>query len=151
MGARDVSAEDVWSLDEVLTDASIQGLAVEESYGPDKPVDGFGKLVISLEKRRMHLVNFNLMGGEKLDVRATILEQDFEITELERIDPQKIVMKGTNSWGYPFLASLSTIDGHLDFVLTIEGRGRRQIRNIGSKGLLLKKKHAPGVHLGVGD
>ena len=148
---KSVPAADQLTLDQVLADAAFQGLAVQESYGSGKPVDGIGKLVIDLEKRQMHLTSFNLMGENQFGAEATIINQNFEISEVERIDPQKIVMKGKNEWEYSFMASLSTIDGKLEFLLVVEGRGRREIRDINKEGRTLKKKYTPGVHLGLGD
>lgn len=139
------------TIEDVLAEAAVAGLAVQESHGPETPVEAFGTLVIDLKGGTMRLTNFSVIEGAQAGGDAAMATQDFELTTVEVVHPGNIVMRGKDDGGSRFMANLSTSDGRFDFLLVIEGGGGREIRNIGREGLALKAQYAPGVELGLGD
>lgn len=72
----------------------------------------------------------------------------YQIDSIDRIDENKIILKGKNDAGYDFIASLSILNKRIDFNILIEGRGRVEVKNIGTNGLAFKKKFLDKVWLG---
>ena len=128
----------VWASD-------IHGIAVE-TYLDGKFFDSIGKIAIDLKQNKMRGVSFNFYHG-----RAYITMEDYNIHKTTRVDYQKISFTGVTDVGYDFIAHCSISNDRLNFQCVIEGRGRVEIKNIGPKGIRLKKKYLDNLELGFSN
>ena len=92
----------------------------------------------------MTMVTFNFALHEP----GVVCLQDFNIENITKIDPQKVIIKGKNEYGYEYIASYSVINYRLDFNLVIEGRGRVEIRSLSKVGMKIKNKYLKHIELG---
>lgn len=124
----------------------IGGIAVE-TYLDGQFTGTIATVRISPDLKRIEKINFMFGRPGTPDLASTSVDH-FVIASVQKVDPQKYVFKGKNDFGYGFVASYSVIDRRFSFNLTIEGRGRVEVRQLGPRGLALKNKYLRHVDLG---
>ena len=129
--------------------AGIGGIAVE-TYLDGNFSGTVATLRIYRNLNRMEKINF--MFGPPGDPNLASVSVDrYVITSIEKADSQKYVFKGKTDAGYDFLASYSFVNKKFSFNLVVEGRGRVEVRQLGTKGRELKNRYLPNVHIGFTD
>ncbi len=123
---------------------NFSGVAIE-MYSDGNFAEAIGVVRIYPNAHKIEMVTFNF--SDNAD--ASIVTQNFSITEIDEVDTKKVVFKGFNDIGYPYVASYSIMnEDFVDFNLVIEGRGRVEFKNIGPSGLKIRDKYLKHINLG---
>jgi hypothetical protein len=135
-------------VDHIKAHATTLGIAVETYVNGEFREDA-GVLTINLETKKMRKVSFYF---KFLDIspkdKGLIFVKDFAIKKVIKLNPKKVVIKGTDDEGRRYGATYSLIDGKLDFNLVIEGRDKVETRNLSKAGKKIAKKYLKYINIG---
>jgi len=135
-------------VDHIKAHASTLGIAVETYVNGEFREDA-GVLIINLETKKMRKVSFHF---KFLDIspkdKGLIFVKDFTIKKVIKLNPKKVVIKGTDDDGRRYVANYSLINEKLDFNLVIEGRDRVEIKNLSKVGKKIAKKYLKYINIG---
>ncbi len=145
-GSSHVSAQWEDDVDKHLRIVGSMGIAVE-TYLDGQFRGTIATVRIYPDLKRIEKINY-MFGSPGSPELSSVSVDYFTISSVQKVDPQKYVFKGTNDWGYDFVASYSLIDRKFSFNLVIEGRGRVEVRQLGPRGLALKNRYLRHVDLG---
>ncbi len=135
-------------VDHIKAHASTLGIAVETYVNGEFREDA-GVLIINLETKKMRKVSFHF---KFLDIspkdKGLIFVKDFTIKKVTKLNPKKVVIKGTDDEGRRYVASYSLVDEKLDFNLVMEGRDRVEIKNLSKVGKKIANKYLKYINIG---
>jgi hypothetical protein len=135
-------------VDHIKAHASTLGIAVETYVNGEFREDA-GVLIINLDTKKMRKVSFHF---KFLDIspkdKGIIFVKDFTIKKVTKLNPKKVVIKGTDDDGRAYVANYSLVDGKLDFNLVIKGRDKVEIKNLGKAGKKIANKYLKYINIG---
>jgi hypothetical protein len=135
-------------IDHLKAHASTLGIAVETYVNGEFREDA-GVLTINLEAKKMRKVSFHF---KFLDIspkdKGIIFVKDFTIKKVTKANSKKVILKGKDDDGRPYVATYSLVDGKLNFDLVREGRDRVEIKNLSKAGKKIANKYLKYINIG---
>ena len=127
---------------------NLHGIAVE-TWLDGHFFDSVGIVFVDLERKMLRRISFNFKDIVGETSHGNVLYQELHMTKIKKHGPQKILLTGTTADGYSFFGECSIREGQLIFIITIQGRGTVEIRNLSFNGMRLKNRYLPNLDLGL--